>query len=149
MVIAKAPLFNQLGISVFGATSLMLACIGPTLLFPFGLIFFCVGLPLSVVFFLWAWVPETRFDDQGVTQRNLWFQTQTLAWRAVDSVRLDSYTHESRGDDGWARRTNRRVIEIIGGAVKIHLDMPANDTTAWHGAALALIRQHVPAEKIS
>lgn len=149
MIIVRKPLSIRLFLSLCGISLIMTACAGLTALFPIGIIFICAGLPLSTMFFLWAWVPETRFDAIAVTQRNLFFQTKTLTWDAVTGVLFDSYTHHSRNDNSMKERTTHRIIEIKGSRHTIRIDMRDQDTKAWRGAVMDLIRQHVPAEKIS
>jgi hypothetical protein len=93
-------------------------------------------------------VPETRFDENGVTQRNLFFQTKTLAWSAIESARIDSYSRRSKDSAGWVRDVLHRVIELKGGEVKIRVDQVDRDTKGWWKPVTELIRQKVATEKI-
>ncbi|HNB54888.1 MAG TPA: hypothetical protein PK530_23265 [Anaerolineales bacterium] len=142
----------SLGPRIFwGAASFSLfvtACAGLAA-FPVGLILTCLGIPLGILALLYTLgVPQTQFDQAGITQRNLILMTKKIAWQAVEGVEFFSYTHRSKDEQGWERRTDWVGVEILGGGMKFRVETKASNPAEWWPQVRDLVREKVPAERI-
>lgn len=125
----------NLGARIFsgtaGAVLIILACTGVTIPFP-GLIFTCLGFPLAVFAFGFAFgAAQTRVDDEGIFQRNFFFMSKKLAWNAIESGRIVSQQYDHKTSSGWTERRTRTYVEFKGGDMKININANSSGAENW------------------
>lgn len=108
-----------------GAALLITACLGITVPFP-GLIFTCLGLPLAVLAFGYAFgVAQICIDEAGISQRNFFFMSKKLAWSRIENGKIISQEDEHTDEDtGWTESRTRTFMEFKAGDAMIRI--PAN-----------------------
>ena len=97
---------------VAGVTLLITGCSMSALVFPVGLIVLCISLPLAVWSFGFAFgAAQTRFDEEGVFQRNFFFLTKRFAWNEIENARIESVAYDRTDSSGWTTRgTSTHIV---------------------------------------
>jgi hypothetical protein len=115
-----------------GAVLLILACTGVTIPFP-GLIFTCLGLPLAVFAFGYAFgAAHTQIDEDGISQRNFFFVPKKFAWGEIESGKIVTESYNYKDSSGWtSRRSRTYVLYINKEGKKIYINAKSTGPEEW------------------
>lgn len=133
-MIIKPNLGGRIFWGVAGGTMFILACAGLGLM-PMGLIFTCLGLPIAVFSFGYAFgVAFTRVDDEGVFQRNFFFMSKKFAWGDIENGGIVSQDYNYKDSSGWTSRRTRTFVTFVNKEEKkIHINSNnAGPENWWH-----------------
>ncbi len=133
-MIIKPDLGGRIFAGVAGGVLVIMGCAGATVPFP-GLIFTCVGLPLAVFAFGFAFgAAQTRIDDEGIFQRNFFFLSKKFTWTEIQSGGIVSETYNQKDSSGWTERRTRTYVTFVNREEKkLHINANgAGPENWWH-----------------
>lgn len=130
-MIIKPNLGSRIFWGAAGATMLILACAGIGVPFP-GLLFTCLGLPIAVFSFGYAFgAAHTRVDDEGLFQRNFFFTSKKFPWSDIESARVVSYDYQSRDSSGWTRRRTHTYMQFTCAGKNLNINKTSSGLENW------------------
>jgi hypothetical protein len=130
-MIIKPELGGRIFSGTAGAVLLIMGCAGVTIPFP-GLIFTCMGLPLAVFAFGYAFgAAQTRIDDEGIFQRNFFFVPKKFAWTEIESGKIVSDTYNYKDSSGWTSRRTRTFVTFVSKEKKLHINAQSTGPENW------------------
>ncbi len=134
----------NLGIRIFwavaGITLVIMACFGVSIV-PVGLIFTCIGGPLAICAFGYAFgVAQTRLDDEGVFQRNFFFMTKKILWDEIESAKIESEDYNYTDSSGWTSRRTRTYISFASKDKKIHINANSSGAENWWNDMRSMVK---------
>ena len=131
-MIIKPDLGGRIFWGTAGAVCLIMACTGVTIPFP-GLLFTCLGLPLAVFSFGYAFgAAQTRIDDDGIFQRNFFFVPKQFKWGEIEKGDIQTSTYNSKSSSGWTeRRTSTKVVFINKENKKLYININSAGPENW------------------
>ena len=134
-MIIRPDLGGRIFSGTAGAVLLILACTGLTIPFP-GVLFICLGLPLAVFAFGYAFgAAQTQIDEDGVSQRNFFFVPKKFTWNEIVSGKIASETYNSKDSSGWTtRRTRTYALFVNKEGKKIYVNANNSGPEEWWDA---------------
>lgn len=140
-MIIKPELGGRIFSGTAGAVLLLLACTGVTIPFP-GLLFTCIGLPLAVFAFGYAFgAAQTRIDDDGVSQRNFFFMSKKFAWNEIENGKIVSETYDHKDSSGWTSRRTRTYVTFVSKDKKLHINAKSTGPEDWWHAMRRIAKE--------
>lgn len=141
-MIVKPDLGSRIFSGTAGAVLLIMACAGLTIPFP-GVIFICVGLPLAVFAFGYAFgAAQTQIDEDGVSQRNFFFVPKKFGWGDIENGKIASETYTSKDSSGWStRRTRVYAMFVNKEGKKIFINAKSSGPEEWWDAMRRIAKE--------